>query len=87
MKFSVSIDRNNKGAPKIEFISLIFVARGPIFVLEDAQGKMGSFHNFRGPTFPLSLLVLTHRYGLLIVFVTSGGIPPFPPGGGSLEIL
>jgi len=49
LKFSVSIDRNGKGSPKVEFISLISVARGTILEPEDAQRKRGIFHNFRPP--------------------------------------
>ena len=49
LKFSIFIDRNGKGAPNNEFISLIFAARGPILVPKEAQGKKGSFHIFAYP--------------------------------------
>ena len=46
MKFSTFIDRNGKGVPKNEFMSLNFLARGPILVPKEAQGKKGPLSNY-----------------------------------------
>ena len=44
MKFSISIDRNGKGSPKSEFISLNFIARGPILAPKEVQkGPLSNF--------------------------------------------